>query len=162
MDEDTPTTTRKRRSHLSAGVRHTIYLDPEHKEDGWVEIEEMKEGKRAHFQAKTTNDIRVKKDSGDSAFQIDQGNERKWLMKLSITNWDLVDLDGKPIAFTPQNVEETLPLLDPSTVDHIVSRIREENSWMVDNEDPETIQDEIDSLHKKLEKAKEREEAKNS
>lgn len=160
MDEDTPTTTRKRRSHLSAGVRHTVYLGGS-KED-WVEIQEMSEGRRARFQAMTTNDIRVKKDSGDSAFQIDQGNERKWLMKLSITGWDLVDLDGKPIAFTPQNLEETLGDLDPSTVDEIVAFIREHNPWMVDNEDPETIQDEIDSLHKKLEKAKEREEAKNS
>lgn len=125
-------------------------------------VTKMNEGKKAEYQSKTTNDVRIQRTTGDARFKMDPSAERHTLVKLSVTG-ARVKLRSKSNGQLEWHMGDHRKVLDnflangnPDHVQKLEQFIRDLNPWMRSEMDVEEIDAEIERLE---ELKKERKEA---
>lgn len=125
-------------------------------------VAKMNEGKKAEFQSKTTNDVRIQRTTGDARFRMDPSTERHTLITLSVTG-ARVKLRNKSTNELEWHNGDHRQLLkrwldngNPDHVQKLEQFIRNLNPWMTTEMDVEEIDKEIERLE---ELKKERKEA---
>src|SRR5690625_634246 len=115
-------------------------------------VAKMNEGKKAEFQSKTTNDVRIQRTTGDARFRMDPSTERHQLIKLSVTG-ARVKLRNKSTGELEWHTGDHRKLLDnflsngnPDHVQKLEQFIRDLNPWMRSEMDVEEIDKEIERL----------------
>lgn len=125
-------------------------------------VSKMNEGKKAEYQSKTTNDVRIQRTTGDARFRMDPSTERHTLINLSVTG-ARVKVRGKNTGELEWHSGDHRQLLkkwldngNPDHVQKLEKFIRELNPWMASEMEVEEIDKEIERLE---ELKKERREA---
>lgn len=132
----------------------------------WIEFKIMNEGDRSKFQKLTSQDIRVKRSTGDASIKADPAEERRALLTSSVKNWNVFRRNPSTAKFEQvpfsigspgANFEQWLDHADPKLVDDLEFTIRMANPWLQDAMTVEQIDKEMDRLVELRKNVEERE-----
>lgn len=115
----------------------------------YIEFRIMDEGARSRFQKLTSQDIKVKRATGDASIKADPAEERHALITSSVVGWHIFH-QGKEVPFSSGSpgaeFERWLSKADPKLIDELEYAIRLANPWLQDAMTTEAIDKEIDRL----------------
>jgi hypothetical protein len=140
--------------YFGVDERHRVTLP-----DGvsWVEHKTLTEGERREFLKKVQKEVRLQRATGDAFMNMSQGEERKALLEVAITNWHLTR-GGQEVQFSKAELNTFLTVGPPKIIDLIEEDVRRVNGWLQGDITVEDIDREIESLTKmRDEKIKENE-----
>lgn len=149
----------KQESYFGTDIRHR-YTFP----DGatWIEYKTLAEGDRRKYLRSTTKNVRVQKDSGDTLIPLDPGGQRVELLRVAVTDWNLVDGNGDSVKFNNVNFEKFISGVNPKIAEEIEKVIRKENPWLNDQLTVEDIDEQMDQLQELRDELVARDEGKDS
>lgn len=129
-----------------------------HLPDGvsYIEFKPMNEGEKKKYQDKTSKDLVMERNSGNTRMSVLMGSERHELIKASVTGWNLTR-GGVPVPFTPPMLNDFLTLADPLVVENLEKAIRKANPWLLAEMTVADIDKEIQNLTEMREVAEKRE-----
>lgn len=129
----------------------------------FISFQLMNEGARSRYQAKTSQDVRLFKTTGDASIKMDASKERRILVEESVIGWYVIR-DGDPVPFDstkPGSVfMQWYEKANPKFVSDLELAIRKANPWMQAEMTVELIDEEIANLRSMREDAVKREEGK--
>lgn len=115
-------------------------------------VSKMNEGKKADYQSKTTQDVRIQRTTGDARFRMDASAERHTLIQLSVVG-ARVKLRSKASGQLEfhngdhkQLLKKWLENGNPDHVQKLEQFIRDLNPWMRNEMSVEEIDKEIERL----------------
>lgn len=126
----------------------------------YIEFRKMNEGQRKKYQRKTSRDIKVNRKTQESAIGMDIAGDREALIQEVVCGWYIIDgKTGQSVPFDAKldhdgritrggTFMQWMDRADPRLIDKLELAIRDENPWMQDEMDPDSIQEEIDRLVK--------------
>ena len=117
----------------------------------------LNEGARSAYLKKTNRDVAVNRGTNEAKFSLDIGGDRKALLEVAVTDWDLIQ-GGTAIKFSAKNLNAFLTQADPSILDGLEKAVRMANPWLLDEVSVEQIDEQIEELEE-LRDAKLEEEA---
>lgn len=115
----------------------------------FIEYKALSEGDRRKYLKATTKHVKVERGTGDTVLPLDPGGQRVELLKIAITDWNLIK-GGSPFPFNIRNLETWLNQASPKIIDTVEREIRTVNSWLADEMNREDVEAEIDRLHEVL------------
>lgn len=139
------------------------YFLPDGKQ--WIAFKPMNEGARAKYEAKTQKDISFNRRTDDAKVRVNASEDRHELIYESVCDWFLVQRDptgewlkvpfssGKGGTFS-----QWLLRANPKIVNELHRAIQNANPWMIADQDPAQIKEEIARLEQMYEEAVKREE----
>lgn len=145
------------------------YFLPDGKQ--WIAFKPMNEGARALYETKTQKDITLNRRNDDAKIRVNAAEDRHALIRESVCDWFLVQKDVStsewrqiPFSGGPGGTfNQWLQRANPKIVNELHRAIQNANSWMIAEQDPEQIKEEIERLQKMLVEAETRaEQRKNS
>lgn len=125
----------------------------------YVEHKTLNEGDRRKYLRATSKGVKVEKNTGDTFIPLDPGGQRIELLKIAITDWNLVS-GGQSVKFNSVTLDKFINAASPDLIGDIEEAIRDNNRWLNDALTSEDIREEIERLQELLEETEAREEGK--
>lgn len=107
----------KQRSYFLVETVNRYYLD----EESFIEHTPLDEGLFQAYQD-ITSKIRLDRDGEHTEVDMKIGEQRKFLVENLVTNWNLVDADGKPVKYTPAKLKQLPPHVITGLVEDIYKK----------------------------------------
>ncbi len=138
----------------------------------YVEFQIMNDGARSRYQAKTSQNVRLFKTSGDAQIKVDPAQERGVLFEESVVGWFVVkknpatgEFDAQPFdrGGKPQqggNFDQWRMKANPKFITELESAIRKVNPWLRNDLSIKDIDEQMDELREMRAEAMKREEGK--
>lgn len=145
------------------------YVLPDGKQ--WIAFKPMNEGARALYEEKTQKDITLNRRNDDARVRVNAAADRHALIMDSVCDWFLVQRDvstgeWRNVPFSKGHggtFAQWLSKANPKIVNALYRAIQNANPWMIAEQDPKQIREEISRLEEMLREAEKREaEQKNS
>lgn len=140
------------------------YFLPDGKQ--WIAFKPMNEGARAAYEEKTMKDITLNRRTDDAKVRVNAANDRHALIVDSVCDWGLMQPDvstgeWRVVPFSKGRggtFEQWLLRANPKIVNELFRAIQNANPWMIAEQDPKQIREEIARLEEMLKEAERREE----
>jgi hypothetical protein len=124
-----------------------------------IEHKVLNEGQRRRYLNKVNRDVKFHKGTGDAIMRLAPGEEKKALLEVAITGWNLQSA-GEPVRFSPQSLNRFLESAPPKIIDIIEREVRKANPWLLQEATVEDIDEEIANLQEMRQKLLEEQEGK--
>lgn len=137
---------------FSFGGTDRWYFD---RDKQWVEFKKLTEGDRVKYERLTNKDLTFNRASGDARIKVDQGGDRKQLIKIAATDWAIYSKNPttgrwERQSFNQAMLDSWLDVTDPSLVEGLDEAIRKFNPWLTDaDESVEDIEKAIEELEER-------------
>ena len=133
----------------------------------YIEHQALNEGGRRAYLNAMNREVRVQKVTGDAVMKVANGDERRILLRLAITGWNLKwrnpgNGNLEPRQFNQKAVDEFLDKADPKIIDVIEKAVRKQNPWLDSEVTIEDIDKQIEELQERRERLLEEQEGKDS
>lgn len=137
---------------FSFGGTERWYFD---RDKQWVEFKKLTEGDRIKYERLTNKDLTFNRSSGDARIKVDQGGDRRALINIACTGWQIYSKNPttskwEPMSFSPAMLSSWLDVTDPRLVQQLDEAIRKFNPWLTEAD--ETVED----IEKAIEELEER------
>lgn len=139
-----PTHESAQQSYFGFEETHQCFL-PDGK--SFIEHKTLNEGARRAYLNKVNRDIMLQRTTGNAVMRMQQGEEKHMLLEQAITGWNLIGLQGEPLVFTTNKLQEFLKKADPKIVDLIEKDVRKYNVWLMADLSVEDIDKQISELN---------------
>ena len=130
----------------------------------WIAFKPMNEGARALYEAKTQKDISFNRRTDDAKVRVNAAEDRHTLIKDSVCDWMLMQRgptgEWNRVPFSKSGggtFDQWLARANPKIVNELYRAIQNANPWMVAEQDPKQIREEIKRLEELLIEAEKRE-----